>query len=84
MYQLRTVFLLLIFSKLQAINAIKLEFDAIKCYKIDQIKYTREEMEYLWSRSSGSSKLGTFESPNYPFKYNKYIDCVFLIHGKTC
>ncbi len=82
--RLRIALLILLMKLSTVFGEKKLEYDLQKCYKINQIKYTREEMEYLWSRSSGSTKLGVIESPNYPSKYFKYIDCVFLIHGKHC
>lgn len=56
------------------------EYEIQKCYKMNMIQYTRENLDY--SSKFANHKMGIIQSPNYPSKYQKHIDCVFLIHGK--
>lgn len=54
-----------------------LEYEIHKCYKMNQVKYSREDLD----SSRMSTRMGIIQSPNYPSKYFKYIDCVYLIHA---
>jgi hypothetical protein len=69
---------------LQYIKALNFTYKAIQteefleqCHQIEQIKYREENQPY-----KAFPKYGIVQNPNYPLKYDKNIDCVFLIHGK--
>ena len=58
------------------------EYEIQKCYKLNMIQYSRESLDHPIQSKSANRKMGIIQSPNYPSKYFKHIDCVFLIHGK--